>query len=246
MAFSASARALTAGTGTGSGTGALTDMETHLGPHQIADSVPQLVDDTAPQTVVANGEQADPSDDGMSEASPDEVAARQAELNLAAEEFLRAEDTGVVDADGQALYADGTWRPVGYDSTAASSAGPPAGSARPLTPVVTEHHRIDTPPPEEALTPKRRRALNADDIVLDESVPTQDSSGSWTQVAIEKTRSRPPTPPMPSPRSPRTVKKDLNKRLVTPSPRSPRAAAVTGVPMEAAPSEALVNPGRTW
>ena len=107
--------------------------------------------------------------------------------------------------------------------------------------MVTEHHRIDTPP-EEALTPKRRRALNADDIVLDESVPAQDSSGSWSQVGIEKTRSRPPTPPMPSPRSARAVKKDLNKRPVTPSPRSPRAAAAADVPMEAAPSEALVNP----
>ena len=80
--------------------------------------------------VRANGEGRGASDDEMSEASPDEVAARQAQLNLAAEEFLRAEETGVVNADGEALYTDQTWRPVGYDSSA-TSAGHAASSAGP-------------------------------------------------------------------------------------------------------------------
>ena len=80
----------------------------------------------------ANGALRDASDSEMSEASPDEVAARQALLDSSAREFLQAQDTGILNPEGETLYSDDTWRPQGYDSFVA--------------PPVAEHFRISTPP----------------------------------------------------------------------------------------------------
>ena len=89
----------------------------------------------------ANGALTEASDDEMSEVTAAETAARQLLLDTQSNEFLLAQDAGILNPEGEALFTDGTWRPRGYDSSVAPSVL--------LPPVATEHFRLDTPPREE-------------------------------------------------------------------------------------------------
>ena len=122
----------------------------------------------------------------MSEVTAVETAARQLLLDSQSNEFLLAQDAGILNPEGEALFTDGTWRPRGYDSSAAPSVL--------LPPVATQNFRLDAPPHEEVqdeTTPKRRRSATPEPIELalpnrsdDQAALVDDSSQSlmtaWT------------------------------------------------------------------